>query len=229
MGTHRHLLEEPTVPSLKTTNKNNPRPLSWGDATRGLGNSLFIALDPAGPLAPTVATLCPLHVQLLIAEAIGSHCKKMVQIPPQSQDPPQHLRPAPPALWLTPPCDWDPESLWSHTFGGGHIQPEHAHPIQTLDSGFSGVPSPPPSQTHRGPTGLGTAGPGFCSGLRSSGPKGWQETKRSDALSGRSGHGESPTPSYLLVIAVVAVQFVEVGGTLQREGLDEQSSPRPER
>lgn len=55
-------------------------------------------------------------------------------------------------------------------------------PLQTLDSGFSRGPAPTPSQTHRGPTGLGTAGPGFCSDLRSSGPKGFQETKGIDML-----------------------------------------------
>lgn len=36
------------------------------------GYSLLIALDPAGSLAPTVPTLRPLHVQLLVAEAICS-------------------------------------------------------------------------------------------------------------------------------------------------------------
>lgn len=48
----------PTEPSARTPHTD--------------GYSLLIALDPARSLAPTVPTLCPLHVQLLIAETICS-------------------------------------------------------------------------------------------------------------------------------------------------------------
>lgn len=45
-----------------------------GSPTLALGcYSLLSALDPTRSLAPTISTLCPLYIQLLIAETICSH------------------------------------------------------------------------------------------------------------------------------------------------------------
>lgn len=61
LGPHRLFLE--------------PAAFTFGDSpTLELGcYSLLSALDPTRSLAPTVSTLCPLYIQLLIAETIRSH------------------------------------------------------------------------------------------------------------------------------------------------------------
>lgn len=61
LGSHRLFLE--------------PAAVTFGDSpTLALGcYSLLGALDPTRPLAPTVSSLCPFYIQLLIAETIRSH------------------------------------------------------------------------------------------------------------------------------------------------------------
>lgn len=65
----------------------------------------------------------------------------------------------------------DPQAGWVPDLAEGTFS-QNLPPPQPLDPGSSRIPSPILSQTHRGPKGLGTAGPGFCSDLHSSGPKG---------------------------------------------------------